>query len=134
MISPADEAASLITPDANWLIVVGKQIATPDRLVAFFDTGGLTPNPKWAVDYVTIQALVRGAPNSYKEAWVKAREIRDQLLGLESHMATSEDRWVSVTCMGDVGHIGYDDRERPLFSVNFRIIIEPAILGNREAL
>lgn len=134
MISPADEAANLITAEAGWTILVGKQTATPDQQVAFFDTGGLAPNPKWAVDYVTIQALIRGAPNNYKDAWLKARAVRDKLLGVESYTASSGDRWVSLTCMGDVSHIGYDDRERPLFSVNFRIIIEPAVLGNREAL
>lgn len=119
---------------ADWMLKVGKKVADPDKTVTMYDTGGQTPNPKWAVDFPTIQALVTGAPNGYGDAWTKAREVRDALLGKESFNVTGGDRWVSITCPGDVGFIGYDDKQRPMLSVNFRIIIEPIAVGNREAL
>lgn len=121
------------TPGVDWLLKVGKKVPEPDKTITMYDTGGQTPNPKWAVDYPTIQALITGAPNDYGAAWTKAREVRDALLGKDSFNAGS-DRWVSITCPGDVGFIGYDDSQRPMLSVNFRIIIEPAAVGNREAL
>lgn len=138
-ISPADtagnllETAGLVKGSSGWQIKIGNQTSTPNKLVAMFDTGGQTPNPKWAVDFPTIQALVRSDPNDYSGAWQKAREVRDALVGLESQDIDG-DRWVSITGMGDVGFIGYDDKERPTCSVNFRIIIEPANTGNREPL
>lgn len=139
MISPADtagqllEAAGVVKGASGFEVKIGKQTSTPDNLVAMYDTGGQTPNPKWAVDFVTIQALVRTGPNEYKEAWEHARKVKDALLGLES-VTIDGDRWVSITMAGDIGFIGYDDKERPTFSANFRIIMEPAVTGNREAL
>ncbi len=138
-ISPADtagnllETAGVVKGATGWEIRVGNQVSSPHQLVAMFDTGGQTPNPKWAVDFVMVQALIRGNPNEYGEAWKKAREVRDALLGLESQDIDG-DRWVSITCQGDVGFVGYDDKERPTCSVNFRVIIEPSAVGNREAL
>lgn len=139
MISPADtagnllETAQVVKGTTGWAIRIGKQSDTPHQLVAMYDTGGQTPNPKWAVDFLTIQALVRAGPNEYNICWQKAREVRDALLGLESQDIDG-DRWVSITCQGDIGFVGYDDKERPTCSVNFRIIMEPSAVGNREAL
>lgn len=120
---------------AGWTLKVGKSVATPNKTITMYDTGGLPPNPKWAVDYPTIMATVRGEPNSYNTVWSKAREVRDALLGLPSqNLGDSGDRWVSVICPGDIGFIGYDDKQRAELTINFRLIIEPTILGNREAL
>jgi len=136
--SPAEVAGgllgtSVVGGSTGWTLKVGKMVGEPDQVIVMYDTGGLTPNPKWAVDYPTIQAMVRGKPNDYGVTWAKARAVRDALLGLDSQTVGS-DRWVSIVCPGDVGFVGYDDAQRPMVSVNFRIIIEPATVGNREAL
>lgn len=137
MASPAEVAASFFSSEVGgatgWVVKFGKQVPTPDKTITMFDTGGQPPNPKWAVDFVTIQALVRAGPNEYGVCWTKARAVRDALLGIDS-VTVGSDRWVSVVCQGDVGFVGYDDRERPTCSVNFRVIIEPGSVGNREAL
>lgn len=139
MSSPAEVAGlhlvtgGVLEASTGWKLKVGKQTSEPDQLVTMYDTGGLPPNPKWAVDFPTIMAMVRGKPNDYGSAWTKAREVRDSLLGLDS-VTIGSDRWVSITCPGDVGFVGYDDAQRPQLSVNFRLIIEPSVTGNREAL
>lgn len=138
MSSPAEVAGLRLDPTVvggatGWILKVGKQVTEPDQTVTMYDTGGRTPNPKWAVDFPTIQAMVRGKPNDYGTAWSKAREVRDALLGLDS-VTIGSDRWVSITCPGDIGFVGYDDAQRPLLSINFNLIIEPAAVGNREAL
>ncbi len=124
--------AATDTP-GGWTLKVGNMVANPDRVICMWDTGGLPPNPKWAVDFPTIMASIRGLPNEYSATWDKARQVRDALLGLFSQ-DLGGDRWVSITCPGDIGFIGYDDKQRPELSINFRLIIEPASLGNREAL
>jgi hypothetical protein len=124
--------AAVDTP-SGWTLKVGKSTAEPDQLITMYDTGGMPPNPKWAVDFPTIMATVRGKPNAYNAAWTKARAVRDALLGLFSQ-DLGGDRWVSITCPGDVGFVGYDDLQRPELTVNFRLIIEPTAVGNREAL
>lgn len=138
MSSPAEVAGAqlgslVVGGSTGWVLKVGKTVAEPDQVIVMYDTGGQAPNPKWAVDFPTIQAMVRGKPNDYGTAWAKAREVRDALLGLDS-VTIGSDRWVSVTCPGDVGFVGYDDSQRPMLSVNFRLIIEPSTVGNREAL
>ena len=136
--SPAEVAAlrlpnTIVGGSTGWAVYVGKMPPVPDAVVVFYDTGGRSPNPKWAVDYPSIQAMIRGLPNDYGPTWTKAREVRDYLLGLDS-VTIGSDRWVSITCPGDVGFIGYDDTMRPSLSINFALIIEPSSVGNREAL
>lgn len=140
MTSPANVMAintpnTVIEGATGWAAKVGKLVSTPDKVAVFYDTGGQNPNPRWLVDYVMVQCIVRALPNDYAAGWAKIREIRDYWLGFESQNLNSE-RWVSVSVMGDIGFISYDDKERPTFSVNFRIIIEPATnaLTPREPL
>ena len=111
--SPAEVAGGLLSAISGgvtgWVVKVGKQVAEPDQTITMYDTGGQSPNPKWAVDFPTIQALIRGKPNEYGSAWAKAREVRDALLGIDSQTIGS-DIWVSVTCPGDVGMVGYEGK------------------------
>ena len=141
MASPAEVAGSLLGSGivggaTGWSLKVGFLPESPDKIICMMDTGGENPNPRWQVDFVTVQAIVRGDVNGYGAAWTKAREVRDKLLGLDSQtMVGSNDRWVSVICRGDVMTLGSDTKNRPLLSVNFRIIIEPAATEpNREPL
>lgn len=143
MSSPADVAGDILigaglcvlanASDTQWTLKVGKSTGEPDQTITMYDTGGQAPNPRWAVDFPTIQAMVRGKPNDYSATWQRARAVRDALLGIDS-VTIGSDRWVSVTCPGDVGFVGYDDSQRPMLSVNFRIILEPSITGNRDPL
>lgn len=138
MASPAEMLSSLLPNTVvggatGWTLKLGNLLPDPDQLIVFYDTGGLNPNPKWLVDQVNIQAIVRAGPNGYGDGYTKARAVRDSLLGLEP-VTVGDDRIDGVTCLGDIGFIGYDDRQRPTFSVNFRAIIEPGSGSNREAL
>jgi hypothetical protein len=137
MPSPADVAATLV-PDtiiggaSGWAVRIGKMPDTPARHVVFYDSGGMNPNPRWRVDFPTFQVRVRGGNGEYGVAYDKIRQIRDALLGLDSQ-DVGPDRWVSVIVMGDIAFVGYES-DRPEFTVNFRVIIEPASGANRESL
>jgi len=138
MASPADAIANLLPNTivdgvTGWLLRIGKLPDTPNQVVVFYDSGGSNPNPKWRVDYSTIQVRIRGIKSDYSGAYDKAREIRDHLLGIDSQ-ALGSDWLVSLTVMGDIGFTGYDDNDRPEFTINFRTIIEPASGANRESL
>lgn len=140
MASPADAASdflpnTVVGGSTGWTLKIGRDVATPDQIVVFSDSGGSNPNPKWLLDFPNIQVRVRGAPGGYSEAYAKAKQVSDVLLGIASQNVGS-DRWVSVTGLGGIMFTHYDDQERPTFSVNFRLIIEPATssLTNREAL
>lgn len=139
--SPADQIAALLpntilTTNPQWLLRIGQLTAEPDRQIVFTDTGGRNPNPKWRLDYLMVQAIVRGNPDDYTSGWQKARQVRDFFLGITPQTLTSGDRIDGIICMGDIGLLHYDDQKRPLFSMNFQVYWEPADtnLTSREPL
>lgn len=119
----------------GWRVFVGRMVDDPDTIVTMMDTPGKNPNPKWLLNEPTIQALVRGGKDDYSGGWSKAKEVQDVLLGITPQVVNG-DRWDGVLGMGDVTFLKYDEKNRPIFSVNFRMYVEPAAsaLTNREVL
>lgn len=107
---------------------------TPDDVIMISDTGGLDPNPKWLLDFPTIQIMVRGAVNGYLATVREAKAVKDLILGIDAFTTSEGDRWVSATMNGDLGFIGRDENARPLFTMNFALIIEPQASGNTNRL
>lgn len=137
---PSQLLKSLLTTHvatSGWQIEIGISPATPDRVIQIVDTQGigLPPNPKWLLDFPTCQVMVRGTVSGYVAAWTEARAVKDLLLGVDSQDVLG-DRLVAVNMNGDLGFIGRDDKERPLFAMNFALIVEPAVTPetNRVAL
>ncbi len=126
---------TVIGGTTGWAIHTGKMPTSPDKVVAAYDSGGSNPWPNRLLDFVMVQFRVRANPGSYGAAYTKAREVKDALLGIPSQ-DIGGDRWVSVIMQGDIAFMGYDDKDRPEFSLNFRCIIEPAAsaLSKRESL
>jgi Bacteriophage minor capsid protein len=130
-------AAGVVFADTtvDWTIYIGKMMDKPNKAVSIIDAGGFSPNPKWLLDYPSIQVKVRGAPNGYSEARLKAIRIKDELLGIIS-LDVNGNRWASVTMAGDIVMLGYDQSERPMFTLNFNLIIQPSASAdtNRQSL
>jgi len=137
--SNADNARLLLIAgglDGN-IIKIGRLPSTPNAVMAIVDAPGQAPNPKWLLDYPALQVLVRGEIDDYAAAQQTARDVKDILLGIYSlNVGPDGDRWNSVLMRGDINYIGPDDNSRPVFSLNFGLIIEPAPSAstNREAL
>ena len=140
-INPAEHLADILVTggvgtrnsQSGWGIFLGKQPITPDTCITFYNTGGLRPNPKWLLDFPSIQALVRGAPNGGAATYDKSREVRDTLLGCDSRDINGE-RLVSTLLIGDIATLGFDQSNREMLSVNFSLIVEPAPGANRDPL
>lgn len=118
---------------SGWLIEVGIMPDEPDEILVISDTGGLEPNPKWLIDYPTLQIMVRGKTSGYLDTFNEGKAVKDLLLGITS-LDLNGDRWVSVTQNGDLTFIGRDEKMRPLFSVNFALIIEPQVVADSNRL
>jgi hypothetical protein len=120
---------------SGWIIRISRFAKAPDTQIAIFDSGGGTPNPAWLYNEPTVQVMVRGAPDSYVAARQKAKDVQDALLGLPPQDING-DRWAGVTGLGDINFLQYDESDRPIFSVNFRLLLEPAVspLTHREPL
>lgn len=122
-----------------WGVYIGKKPEAPahDRVVVLYDAPGGTPEYKWLIDYPSVQIRVRGGPNDYEAASIKAKEVQGILIGRESYDASNGDRIVSISGMGDVSFDGWDDKSRPEFILNIALIIEPSAANTptqREAL
>ncbi|KKL66943.1 hypothetical protein LCGC14_2139920 [marine sediment metagenome] len=81
--------------------------------------------PKWLVDFPGIQTMIRGAPGGYQAAKLKAQEVLDELHSIPSQDLNG-DRWNSIIATTRPAYIGSDEKTRPRFSVNFKLILEPA--------
>lgn len=128
--------------NTNWSLWIGKQPKFPDQSITIYDTGGRPPNPRWLLDYPSVQVRIRGGQNDYELASQKAFEVRNRLLGRESYNAYDGlgDRIVMINGIGDVGFVGWstkDDLVRPEFVFSLSLIIEPSPTTtptNREPL
>jgi hypothetical protein len=105
---------------------------TPNKVTMFSDTVGIEPNPKWLLDFPFVQVMVRGEVSDYLNTFREAKAMKDLLLGIESFTTSDGDRLVSVTQNGDLGFIGRDENMRPMFVINFRLIIEPQNVANSQ--
>lgn len=113
----------------GWCIAISRTRNEPNTFIAIYDHGGQAPEPGLDVDYPSIQIVVRGEPDGYKNAMSKCRAIKDVLLGRPSE-TRSGDVWASITMPTDVIPLGYDDNERPEFSLNFNLIVHQGDLSN----
>jgi len=118
---------------SGWTIEISQLPDTPDRIIMISDTGGIEPNPKYLLDFPTVQVMVRGTVSGYLAAWREAKAVKDLLLGVPAQVLNL-DRWDGITQNGDLAHIGRDESMRPLFSINFAIILEPQVVGNSNRL
>lgn len=118
---------------SGWVAEIGVLPAKPDRVLGILTTGGVEPNPRWLLDFPAAQVTVRAEPGAYVAARNEAYAVKDILLGL-TPQEVDGDWWVSITMGSDVAFVGRDENFRPLFTVNFRLIIEPAPNANTNRL
>lgn len=125
----------LFDGSSDWSVIIGRKPVEPARCIVIYDAGGKDPNPRWLIDYPNIQIRIRGDVNDYQAAFNKAKEIKSILLGVPSQTLNG-DRWNHINMLGDIALMGYDENNRPEFSMNFTLIIEPAQVASdsREPL
>jgi len=137
MTSPSEGVKDLLVSDSigvfaaetGWAIRISRSKDAPDTLITIYDVAGNIPEPGLDINRPGIQVLVRGDQNGYNAAYSKCENIRDTLLGLPSQTING-DIWASVTMSSDIIFVGYDDKDRPLFTLNFLLIIHQGDLTN----
>ena len=93
---------------------------TPHKCVSVSDTSGRSPDTGSDIFNTTIQITVRGNRNKYEEAHELAQDIQDFLHGLNNETVNGA-RYIGVWAEGDILPVGEDDKNRPVFTCNFRI-------------
>lgn len=135
VLSPAEGMLTLLKADniatdgvvtnTNWKAFIGIYQSEPHNCVTLRDTGGLESNPRYLLDEKTVQIIIRGKVNGYAEAYAKARQVKDCLLRIDPQNV-GDDRWNSIIILSDIAFIGNDNNDRPMLTLNLRVIIEPA--------
>lgn len=112
---------------SQWGIAVAREPASPDRVITVYTTGGQSPNPRWLINYPMMQVRIRGEQGGYQDTYDKADAVVRALTGLNPvTLGPNNDRWDALYPLGDVNILQYDQLDRPLLTVNFRAIVEPA--------
>ncbi len=121
---------------SGWTVEIGQ---LPDegvaQVIAIIDTPAPPADPKWLLDFPTVQVIVRGEPNAYLATWREAKSVKDVILGVTSYETEVDgDRIVSITMAGDIGYLERDKSQRHLFSMNFNMIVQPFASGETNRL
>jgi len=101
-------------------LFIGLMPDTPDECVAVTDTGGLEPAPG-PYYYPTVQLLVRAGVGLYATVSDLAYTILDKLHEYCGQPDSSSYYYTGIWATGDPVFIGTDEKNRPLFALNFRI-------------
>lgn len=118
---------------SGWGIFIGPQPTKPDTTITIREYAAEAPMPKWLIDFPSVQTMIRGSPGGFVAAKTKAREVLDALHSIPSQDLNG-DRWDSIRALNNPAYIGKDETERPMFSINFTLIIEPASGTHRQSL
>ncbi|MEW5725092.1 MAG: minor capsid protein [Thermodesulfobacteriota bacterium] len=110
---------------SGWSIHVGRYPEKPDTVICLTDSGGYPSNPAFLIDHPTVQVMVRGTPNGLMAAYYKIVDIRRVLLGRPPEVINGA-RYVGVWEQSPISLVGWDDKGRPLHTLNFRVTREPA--------
>ena len=118
---------------SGWGQQISNFITEPDKQLVIRDTGGLPSELAVAVDYPSVQVLIRGKATAggYTEAYAFAIAVRNALVGIPSRPAL----WTKLTSVTPRGHIqdlGKDDQARPVFSFNLQLILSFTTSGYRD--
>lgn len=128
MNSPATDIKDMLDASAAALgltfatdLFVGQMPDSPDKCICVYDTGGYDPESGTErYEKPTVMVTVRGARMGYVAGWALAQDIKDVLHRLHNETWNST-RYIAIWCVGDINHIGFDQNQRPKFTINFRI-------------
>lgn len=122
-----------IAPHATWPIYES-QFPTDDnvaRCIVVREVGGRSPEVKLAIDYPSVQVLVRGGAQDYMATRAKIEEVFLALQAVPSGPVAYPELTSCVT-RGGRTFVGYDEVNRPVWSLNFDLIESKAPEGNRD--
>ena len=107
---------------ANDLFVGKEPIAdqTQDAVVTIYDTGGSAPEVAASIGHPSVMVRIRGAKGGYREAYTKAESVKTALHGLNNESWGSA-RYIQILAQSDILFNGFDEKDRPIFTINFSI-------------
>ncbi|MGM0409191.1 MAG: minor capsid protein [Bacillota bacterium] len=129
MIDPANDLLEYYSDMTTKTVEtrLGKIPTEPDKVITFFDTGGMAEqnllnSDEQGLKYPTVQVRIRGTKNSYVDTRELAEDVYDNLhkLYLEN---MNENLYKQVIAVGEPIWLGYDENNRPEWSINFELMM-----------
>lgn len=136
-----DEIATKVAADghastastSDWFLVKGElfdsaadSTVTADRMVALIENPGGPPSPRPAFQDLSLQVVVRGESISATSgAYPNARALAEAIhldLGALGSTTLSGVHYVGVWAQQSPFFVEYDQRQRPIFSCNYRAL------------
>ena len=129
MNSPARDLVDYLDADSSLGLTLGTDLFaldrpdSPDLVVSLHDTGGGTPDGStdYRLDRTFVQITVRGERGDLHTAWQLAYDVRDSLRAI-ARETINGTVYIGLPVFGDVAYIGRDQKDRPLYSANFRVL------------
>ena len=126
-------------------IFIGKQPDANDTSIVITNTGGEAPNPKFLLDFPSVQVMVRGAKGGYQAAFAKAVAVQDALLGVsgchieKARLSLSQGRPESAYAYYDSARVQFEAQYEarlhwPLFLANTHAHLGIAYAGLGQKL
>lgn len=93
---------------------------SPHECVTIFDTGGYESDGNTDYERPTFQVHVRGSKGGgYTAGYALARSIYETLHRY-ANQAVNSTTYHGIWCTTNIIFIGYDERDRPVWTINFR--------------
>lgn len=110
---------------------INKEPADPIECLTIYDTGGDPSNPKYILDYPTIQIRSRAA--DYDTCFQNIQECFEFLNGRPSETVNTT-RFTGIMATTGLLSLGQDSNQKYLYTTNFRLFVENATSGHRLPL
>ena len=127
MNAPSADVIEILTSSTKGLdLVLGTNLfqtfmpESPDMCVAVIDSGGYDSQSNYIYERPTIQVLVRGTVWGHPTAYTHIKQIQNILHDLHGEV-WGGSKYIGIWAQGDVLQLGYDESNRPILSLNFRI-------------
>jgi hypothetical protein len=122
----------VIPPAAgDWPIYEGQFPSEVDQCIMVREFGGRSSEVRIAIDYPSVQILVRGTERGYVTSRAKIEDIFLALQGIPSAPAEYPEL-TSAVAVGGRTFAGYDEKGRPQWTVNFNLIESKNPQGYRD--
>lgn len=124
MKSPAVDITSLLE-DSSIGLTSGTDLFasimpdSPDACVSVYDTGGIEPDIGADLYYPTFQVRIRGSRGDYQTSRNLSESIL-QFLHKKVVTVAGSAKYLAIFAVTDILFIARDEKDRPLFSINFR--------------
>jgi hypothetical protein len=98
-------------------LFIGTEPPEPDAAVTLYDTGGHDPDIQNDLYQPTLQ--VKGRGGNYLAAYATMRAVMAYLTA-ERNITVGGTRYLAFWPVGDINALGRDEKNRALFTLNFR--------------